>query len=76
MITPDNQIPLDDSEKSEADDQQSQKDIHGNGIEDMPEHGDTADFSDPDKLQQAYDASQPAYTLNLGEEKTEQPKKE
>jgi len=69
MIIPDNQIPFDDSENSEADDQQSQKDNHGNGIDDIPEPGDTADFSDPDKLQQAYGASEAAYTLDLDDDK-------
>jgi hypothetical protein len=70
MITPDNQIPLDDSESSEADDQQSQQDIHSNGLDDAPEPGDTVENdSEPDKLQQAYDASESSYTLNLGDEK-------
>ena len=67
MITPDNQIPLDDENSSEADDQQSQKDIHSNGFDDAPEDGDTVDYADPAKLQQAYDAAESAYTLDLGE---------
>ena len=66
MITPDNQIPLDDSENSEADDQQSQKDVHGNGMDDVPEPGDTVDYADPDKLKQAYDAAESSYTLEFG----------
>jgi hypothetical protein len=74
MITPDNQIPLDDSENSEADDQQSQKDVHGNGLDDVPEPGDTEDFDAPDKLEQAYKASEAAFTINLGEDKPSQPK--
>lgn len=76
MITPDNQIPLDDSEDFDADDQQSQQDIHSNGLDDVPEPGDTADFADPDKLQQAYKASEAAYTLNLDEDKEKTDKKE
>ena len=76
MITPDNQIPLDDSESSEADDQQSQQDIHSNGLDDTPEPGDTVDFADPDKLRQAYDASEPAYTLNLDKDEPKAQKKE
>jgi hypothetical protein len=68
MITPDNQIPLDDSDSSEADDQQSQQDIHSNGLDDAPEPGDTVDYADPDKLQRAYDASESSYTLDLGED--------
>ena len=63
MITPDNQIPYDDADNEEADDQQSQKDIHSNGLDDLPEPGDTDDFSDPTNLQQAYDAAEPSYTL-------------
>jgi hypothetical protein len=65
MIIPENQIPYDDEDKSEADDQQSQKDIHASGLEDAPEAGDTVDYADPDKLKQAYDASESSYTLNL-----------
>jgi hypothetical protein len=68
MITPDNQIPLDDSENSEADDQQSQKDIHSSGLDDIPEPGDTVDYADPDKLKRAYDASESSYTLHLDED--------
>lgn len=74
MITPDNQIPLDDSDSSEADDQQSQQDIHSNGLDDTPEPGHTVDYADTDKLKRAYDASGPAYTLDLGED--EKPAKE
>ncbi|HEY4326023.1 MAG TPA: hypothetical protein VGN20_18680 [Mucilaginibacter sp.] len=76
MITPDNQIPYDDEDSSEADDQQSQKDIHANGLDDIPEPGDTVDFADADKLKQAYDASESSYTLNLGDEKPVAKKKE
>jgi hypothetical protein len=77
MIIPDNQIPLDDSDNSEADDQQSQQDIHSNGLDDEPEPGDTVDNdSEPDKLKQAYDAAESSYTLNLGEDKSTPRKKE
>ena len=68
MITPDNQIPIDDSQSDDPEDQQSQQDIHSNGLDDVPEPGDTVDFADPDKLQQAYDAAESAYTLNLDED--------
>jgi hypothetical protein len=64
MITPDNQIPYDDADNEEADDQQSQKDIHANGLDDDIEPGDTDDFPDPANLQQAYDAAEPSYTLD------------
>ena len=68
MIIPDNQIPIDDSENNESDDQQSQKDVHSNGLDDLPETGDTVDYADPDKLKRAYDASESSYTLNLGDD--------
>ena len=74
MIIPDNQIPYDDSDNSEADDQQSQKDIHASGLDDIPETRDTVDYANPDKLKRAYDASESSYTLNLGDEL--KPKKE
>ena len=70
MIIPDNQIPLDDSNESEADDQLSQKDIHSSGLDDAPEPGDTVDYEDSDKLKRAYDASESAYTLNLDDDDT------
>ena len=78
MIIPDNQIPLDDSDNSEADDQQSQQDIHSNGLDDAPEPGDTLEDNDSerDKLKQAYDAAESSYTLNLGEDKPAPKKKE
>jgi hypothetical protein len=68
MITPDNQIPLDDQDSSEEDDQRSQMDIHSNGLDDAPEDGDTVDYENPDKLKQAYDASESSYTLNLDDD--------
>jgi hypothetical protein len=64
MIIPDNQIPIDDADSNESDDQQSQKDIHSNGLDDIPETGDTVDYADPNKLKQAYDAAEASYTLN------------
>jgi len=71
MIIPDNQIPLDDSDNSNAEDQLSQQDIHSNGLDDIPEPGDTVDYSDTDKLKRAYDASESAYTLNLDDDNTD-----
>ncbi len=65
MITPDNQIPLDDAQNSDAEDQPSQQDIHSNGLDDAPEPGDIVDEANPDKLKQAYDAAESAYTLKL-----------
>ncbi len=68
MITPDNQIPYDDADDQDADDQQSQKDIHANGLDDDIEPGDTDDFSDPTNLEQAYRASESSYTLNFDDD--------
>ena len=62
MITPDNQIPLDDQHNAENEDQQSQQDIHGNGFDDLPEKGDIVDYANPDKLKQAYEAAESAFT--------------
>jgi hypothetical protein len=68
MITPDNQIPLDDSENDDNEDQLSQQDVHGNGLDDALEPGDTVDYDDTEKLTRAYDAAEPSYTLNLGDD--------
>ena len=73
MITPENNIPQDDAQNSEAEDQQSQKDIHSNGLDDTMDVQDDED-TNIDMLNQAYDASEPSYTLHLGDEtpKTEE----
>jgi hypothetical protein len=65
MINPEDNIPFDDAENEEADDQQSQKDIHSNGLDE--ERTPVADdgSSDADRLQQASDASEASFTLNL-----------
>jgi len=73
MITPDNDILPDDSDSSEADDQQSQKDIHSIGLNEAPV---AENSTDSDILQQSYKASESAYTLNLGDEKPAVKKKE
>ena len=65
MINPEDNIPTDDQQLSEADDQQSQKDIHSNGIDDaVSDHADDGS-TDADRLEQASDASEPSFTLNL-----------
>ena len=63
MITPENQVPLDDSSSAEADDQQSQKDIHGNGFDQNEEKAEEEQV-DTATLQQAYDAAEASYTLD------------
>jgi hypothetical protein len=68
MITPDDRLPLDDSE-NEEDEQLSQQDIHSNGFDDDVEYED--DTADTDALDQAYDASEPSYTLNLDDDNTD-----
>jgi hypothetical protein len=66
MITPENQIPLDDSENSDSEDQQSQQDIHSNGFDDNSDPATEDDGeADADRLQQADKASEAAYTLDL-----------
>ncbi len=70
MITPGDEIPLDDSYEDDADDQQSQKDIHSNGFdeEDEIDLDDIDEPADINGLEQAYDASESAYTLDEDED--------
>lgn len=66
MITPENNVPLDDAENSDTADQQSQQDIHGNGFDTTNEAGTDYDGEDDsDRLKQADKASEAAYTLDL-----------
>ena len=64
MINPEDQIPIDDAENSDAEDQQSQQDIHSNGLDEssLPLDQDTPST---DLLQQASDASEASFTLNV-----------
>ncbi|ATP55937.1 hypothetical protein CPT03_05395 [Pedobacter ginsengisoli] len=73
MITPENNIPLDDSENSESEDQQSQKDIHSNGLEDAFDEG-KVEQPEIELFEQASKASEASYTLEP--EKGIAPKKE
>ncbi|MEJ2905554.1 hypothetical protein [Pedobacter panaciterrae] len=73
MITPENNIPLDDSENSEAEDQQSQKDIHSNGLDDTFEE-EKVEQPEIELFEQASKASEASYTLEP--EKGIAPKKE
>ena len=63
MITPENNIPLDDSQNSEAEDQQSQKDIHSNGLSNTETDNEETEQPDTEALQQAYNAAEASYTL-------------
>jgi hypothetical protein len=68
MITPDDIIPPDDSDESEMDDQQSQKDIHSNGLEEDYEAAREDEHPDASELKQAYDAAESSFTLHIEEE--------
>jgi hypothetical protein len=70
MINPEDQIPPDDTFDDDAEDQQSQQDIHSNGFDDE-ELENIDEDADPADLQQAYDAAEPSYTLNLDDDDTD-----
>lgn len=71
MIIPEDEIPLDDSFDDDAEDQQSQRDIHSNGLDEENELDPAfLDEADPDKLVQAYDAAESSYTLDLDDDDT------
>lgn len=72
MITPENKIPIDDQQFSDADDQQSQKDIHSNGLEGTLKENEGEDEPNTTMLKQAYEAAEPAHTLNLDNKKKEE----
>lgn len=61
MKNPEEEQNIDDREISEADDQESQKDIHSNGYEPVQENNVQAD---KDILEQSYRAAESAHTLN------------
>ena len=66
MITPENNVPLDDAENPDGADQQSQQDIHGNGFDTTNEGDSEYDGEDDgDRLQQADRASEASFTLDL-----------
>jgi hypothetical protein len=58
-----NNIPSDDSQNSETEDQQSQKDIHSNGFSDKANAEEETEQPNTDALQQAYKAAEASYTL-------------
>lgn len=63
MIIPD-KIPVDDSENSDAGDQQSQQDIHSNGVDEQFDANAPDSAAATDLLQQASDASEASFTLD------------
>lgn len=68
MITPDDELLPDDSEPADVE-QTSQQDIHSIGF-DADDEDNVGEIDETDKLKQAYDASESAYTLNLDDEPT------
>lgn len=70
MISPDDKVPYDDSEELDPEDQQSQQDIHSNGLDEEVEPDyDTADgAADADRLQQASRAADASYLLDDADE--------
>ncbi len=65
MISPNDKIPLDDTDDSDKEDQMSQQDIHSNGLEEERIPAAESDQPAIDLLQQASDASEPSFTLDL-----------
>jgi len=64
MITPGDEIPFDDSEDDDAADQQSQRDIHSNGLDEEDEPTYEDGDGDADRLEQASRASDSSYLLD------------
>ncbi|WGQ11429.1 hypothetical protein QG516_07150 [Pedobacter gandavensis] len=64
---PEDNVPLDDALNSEADDQQSQKDIHSNGFDENFDQPTDEEIEQPpiDLLKQAFDASEASFTLDV-----------
>ena len=64
MINPDNKIPVDDAEGADAADQQSQQDVHSNGLNEEFDSATEESAPSIDLLRQASDASEAAFTLD------------
>jgi hypothetical protein len=65
MINPDNKIPVDDSEDSDTGDQQSQQDIHSNGLDEQFDSATEESAPAIDLLKQASDAAEASFTLDV-----------
>ena len=61
-IEDDNLLQQDD-QLGQADEQSSQQDIHGNGFDETNDP--IGEIDETQQAQQAYDAAEPSYTLNL-----------
>ncbi|MCQ6958079.1 hypothetical protein [Mucilaginibacter aquariorum] len=71
MITPpedqDDALQQDDQlSQTENEDQMSQQDVHGNGFDET--NNDIGETDESSQAQQAYDAAEPSYTLNLDDD--------
>lgn len=66
MITPDDELLPDDSETEDIE-QTSQQDIHSIGL-DRDDEDYKGEIDETDALNQAYDAAESSYTLNLDDE--------
>ena len=67
----DDQLQQDDQlSQTENDDQMSQQDVHGNGFDETNDP--IGETDETPQAQQAYDAAEPSYTLNLDDISTDE----
>jgi hypothetical protein len=64
-IEDDNLLQQDD-QLGQADEQLSQQDVHGNGFDDT--NDEIGEIDETPQANQAYDAAEPSYTLNLDDD--------
>jgi hypothetical protein len=67
MISPEDEVPFDDSDDADKEDQMSQQDIHATGIDPDPKELEEGKNANPDLLKQSFDASEASYTLNIND---------
>jgi hypothetical protein len=72
MIEPEDDQLEQDDQISQNDEQMSQQDIHSNGFDETNDP--IGEVDETSQAQQAYDAAEPSYTLNLGEDGDSQDK--
>jgi len=69
-IQDDNFLEQDDQiSQNENEDQQSQQDVHSNGFDET--NNEIGEIDETSQANQAYDAAEPSYTLNLGDDDTD-----
>jgi hypothetical protein len=66
-IEDDNLLQQDD-QLGQADEQLSQQDVHGNGFDET--NDEIGEIDETSQANQAYDAAEPSYTLNLDDDDT------